>query len=225
MSSITPKELLEVRQYVYSFLSTVFRCPPKVEQIETILQEGLFLDFPLELEDDNYIQALKTLENWAKEQSEADIKDVFTSLNRDYTQLFIGPGHLPAPPWESVYRTEEKLTFGEHTLAVREWYARYGLEFVHKNAEPDDHFGLELEFFAYLINNEYQALEDGEAQKATELAQEQLAFLEKHLLQWSKDFTQDVITNAQTKYYQGLAQLAQSFLEWDHSNLKEENDN
>ena|SRR5690554_215439 len=222
MSSITPKELLEVRQYVYSFLSTTFRCPPKAEQLEIILQEGIFLDFPLELEEDNYTQALQTLEIWAKEQSQADIKDVCTSLNRDYTQLFVGPGHLPAPPWESVYRSEEKLTFGEHTLAVRKWYARHGLEFVNKNAEPDDHFGLELEFLAYLINNQYQALEDGEVQKASELAQEQLAFLEEHLLQWSNAFTQDVINNAQTKYYQGLAQLAQSFLEWDHGHLKEE---
>ncbi len=220
MNLVEQKELLEVRQYIYSFLSTIFRLPPSQEQIQIILQEGLFTDFPLEIEDDDYISALKTLKTWTNDQNNADFKDVLSSLNRDYTQLFIGPGHLPAPPWESVYRTQEKLTFGEHTLAVREWYKRHGLEFVNKNAEPDDHFGLELEFMASLIIEQRKALEEGELPKVSELAKEQLAFLEEHLIQWSKDFTHDVMANAQTNYYQGVAQLAQSFLNWDHSNLK-----
>lgn len=221
MNLTEQKELLEIRQYIYSFLSTVFRCPPNQEQVEIILAEELFTDFPLEIEDDNYIAALKTLETWTKDHKTMDLKGVLSSLNRDYTKLFIGPGHLPAPPWESVYRTQEKLTFGEHTLAVREWYLRHGLEFANKNSEPDDHFGLELEFMASLIIEQREALEDGDLPKASELAKEQLAFLEEHLLKWSKDFTHDVMANAQTSYYQGVAQLAQSFLEWDQSNLKE----
>ena len=146
---------------------------------------------------------------------------MLAALNSDYTQLFIGPGHLPAPPWESVYRTEERLTFGEHTLEVREWYLRHGLEFVLKNTEPDDHIGLEMEFMAFLVGAERQALEEGDLPHATELAREQLAFLEEHLLKWSKAFTDDVIAHAQTPYYQGIAQLTQSFLAWDHSIQKE----
>ena len=34
----------------------------------------------------------------------------------EYRRLFVGPGHLPAPPWGSVYTDRECVIFGEATL-------------------------------------------------------------------------------------------------------------
>ena len=39
----------------------------------------------------------------------------------EYRRLFVGPGHLPAPPWGSVYTDHECVIFGEATLALRAW--------------------------------------------------------------------------------------------------------
>ena len=212
-------ELLEIRMQIYNFLSTVFRCPPGPEQMHIILEQDLFADFPLEIEESNYLGALSALAHWSNQSKELDLSEVVATLRRDYTQLFIGPGHLPAPPWESVYRSEERLTFGEQTLEVRECYRRHGLQFVLKNNEPDDHFGLELEFMAYLSNAQLQALAENNLALAGDLAKEQLAFLNEHILKWSKDFLKDVSDNANTGYYQGVALLTQSFLEWDYACL------
>ena len=212
MATTEQKDLLEIRQFMYSFLSAVFLYPPQAEQLTMILQRQLFKEFPLDIADEQYQEALANLVRWTNENYASDLVNVTSSLNKDYTALFIGPGHLAAPPWESVYRTEERLTFGEPTLEVREWYQRCGLEFVHKNSEPDDHFGLELEFMSKLIND---------VLKAEGLAREQPAFLDEHLLRWAKEFTQDVQASAQTLYYQGLAQLAYSYLIWDSKQLRD----
>lgn len=221
MNTAEQKDLLEIRQFMYSFLSTAFLYPPQAEHVEVIIQQQLFKDFPLEIADEQYQDALTDLARWMSENCGSDLVNVTSILNKDYAALFIGPGHLPAPPWESVYRTEERLTFGDSTLEVREWYQRYELEFVHKNSEPDDHFGLELEFMGKLIANELQAWEEDDAIKAEGLAHEQLAFLDEHLLCWAKEFTQDVQAGAQTLYYQGLAQLAYSYLVWDGGQLRD----
>ncbi|CDX00165.1 Cytoplasmic chaperone TorD [Desulfitobacterium hafniense] len=221
MDTTEQKDLLEIRQFMYSFLSAVFLYPPQAEQVTMILQRQLFKEFPLDIADEQYQEALDNLVRWTNENCASDLVNVTSSLNKDYAALFIGPSHLAAPPWESVYRTEEKLTFGEPTLEVREWYQRCGLEFVHKNSEPDDHFGLELEFMSKLIAHELRAREEDDVLKADGLACEQLAFLGEHLLRWAKEFTQDVQASAQTLYYQGLAQLAYSYLIWDGKQLRD----
>ena len=47
-------------------------------------------------------------------------------MHDDHRRLFLGPERVLACPYESVYLNEEHLTFGSQTLAVREWYSRYG---------------------------------------------------------------------------------------------------
>lgn len=43
-------------------------------------------------------------------------------LKLDYNRLFVGPGHIVVPLWESIYRTKEKLLFGESEITVRRYY-------------------------------------------------------------------------------------------------------
>ena len=45
----------------------------------------------------------------------------------EHRRLFVGPGHLPAPPWGSVYTDRECVVFGEATLALRAWMRRIGV--------------------------------------------------------------------------------------------------
>ena len=83
-------------------------------------------------------------------------------LQGDHCQLFIGSGMPAAPPWESFYRTEERLMFSNHTLEVRAFYERFGLVSERKEQEPEDHIGLELEFMACLCDRQGECLRKGD---------------------------------------------------------------
>lgn len=207
--------LLEVRELTYSILGSAFLNPPSMDQVDVIMQEKLFESFPLEIEAEPFQQGLNQLRLWARQITEHNKVKILTQLKEDFNRLFIGPNKLPSPPWESVYRSEEKLTFDLITLDVREFYRRHGLEFVQKNVEPDDHFGVELEFMAELIHRQRKNLELEHYEEARRLKDEQLAFLREHLLKWASEFTQDVVSNASTDYYQGLARIAIDYLKWD----------
>ena len=210
--------LMEVREVIYNFLSTSFLHSPTPSHIKTIIQQKLFEDFPLTLDTQDFVYALELLTSWAKENEHTDPETLCRELLQDYNALFVGPGHLLAPPWESVYLTEEKLTFGPPTMEVRAFYLRHGLEYFRKNHEPDDHFGLEMEFMAKLVSKQRQAQSKQEEEY---YIKEQMAFLEDHVLKWLNDFTNDVYQYSKTKYFQGLALLAREFLNWDYQNLKE----
>lgn len=213
--------LLQIRETVYSFLSTTFFNIPTKENIKLIIEQNLFKEFPLEIDREDFQRAMDLLISWAEESSTAEFHEVIHSLQQDYTSLFIGPGHLLAPPWESVYLTEEKLTFGEPTFKVREFYLQHGLQYVRKNSEPDDHFGLEMEFMSRLIAKQRECLDAGENKEAELLEHVQFSFLQEHTMKWLNEFTGNIMSQANSSYFQGLALLARSYLTWDYHQLQE----
>lgn len=221
MNSKDDMMLLETRQLIYSFLGSVYYRMPHADQLTAILDQQLFHGFPLEIDEPEFQQGLGLLKLWMEESLKASKDDVLAALRQDYTALFIGPGHLPAPPWESVYLTAERLTFGPQTLAVRAFYQKYGLALEKLNAEPDDHFGLELEFMAKLIAWQVQQIKAEQPEAALLTEQEQMLFLTEHVMKWAGLFTQDVADNAATAYYRGLALLSRGFLNWDYANYQE----
>ena len=79
-----------------------------------------------------------SLEPFKEEVSDRDLEQ----LQEDHFQLFVGSGMPTAPPWESFYRTEERLMVSSHTLEVRALYERFGLVSERKEREPEDHVGL-----------------------------------------------------------------------------------
>lgn len=216
------RSLLTARRLTYHILGSAFLHIPTQSQIDAFSKENLFEDFPLNLETESFQAGIKQLTLWANQISPDNKAEILTQLKEDYDALFVGPDHLPAPPWESVYLTAERLTFGPPTLAVRKFFRRFGLEYGLKNTEPDDHFGLEMEFMAELIQRQNRALDLDRQEEAQELAQAQLTFLQDHLLKWADQFTADVIRHARTEYFQGMARIAIAYLNWDYHLLKNE---
>ncbi|HZJ84238.1 MAG TPA: molecular chaperone TorD family protein [Syntrophomonadaceae bacterium] len=211
--------LLEARALTYKIISTGFIKPPDAQLIKLTCQEKLFESFPLKLNTEGFLYGLDQLKLWCNQINTEQIGEVVAELKNDFNQLFVGPHHLMAPPWESVYLTEEKLTFDRITLNVREFYRRHGLEFTLINREPDDHFAVELEFMEQLINRQIQHIKRNQYEDAFFLIREQEAFLKLHLIKWTPLFTHSVLESAQTDYYQGLARLAHDFIEWDYEHL------
>lgn len=130
----------------------------------------------------------------------------------DYNRLFIGPAKLLAPPFESAYRNAGGLLMQQETLAVRDFYHGAGIEVQRKNAIPDDHLGLQLEFICYLLAQAGRKLEKGLA-GAEVYIECYRNFFEKHLQQWIYRHCADVEAKAKTPACRGVAAALAGFLQ------------
>ncbi len=139
-------------------------------------------------------------------------------VRRDHRRLFVGPGPLLAPPYESVHRSVDRLVFEEQTRQVRSVYAHHGLTAPRLDRDPDDHIGLELDLLATLSLRAMDALDSGDAEVVAELQAAQRAFLTDHLLRWAPGLMATIEEQADTDFYRGVgalgAGLVQEFERW-----------
>lgn len=111
----------------------------------------------------------------------------------EYRRLFVGPGHLPAPPWGSVYTDRECVVFGESTLALRAWMRAVGVERLTDERTPEDHIGLMLALLSFLAAERPELVDD---------------YLRDHLLTWAPHYLEALEEAAEQPFYAGLARLA-----------------
>lgn len=178
------------------FLALTLRQAPTAEQLEQLLP--LLEELPLEPVNPEMNQGAALLAGYARMAGERDLEEEAKALRRDFVALFEGPGAMGAPPWESVYRTEEQVLFGPTTFQVRQAYQRWGLGLERPGREPEDHIALELDFLVYLT--ERMAADEG-------AAAERERFLREHLLVWVAPFAGLLEDGAATAFYQGIAKL------------------
>lgn len=110
----------------------------------------------------------------------------------EYRRLFVGPGHLPAPPWGSVYTDRECVVFGESTLALRAWMRTVGVERLADERTPEDHIGLMLALLSFLAAERPELVDD---------------YLRDHLLTWAPHYLEALEEAAEQPFYAGLARL------------------
>ena len=177
--------------------------------LQSLIDEDIFSEVPFAVEKDEINTGFKLLQKWAKNGLN---DESFEHVQADYTRLFIGPGKVIAAPWESVYFSEERLTFQEQTLDVRTWYRRFGLETEKKYHEPDDHIGLELLFLSHLASLGIQALDEQDNPRFEEVLNAQREFLQKHPGAWALTWCGLVEANARTDFYKGVAYLTRGAL-------------
>ena len=142
------------------------------------------------------------------------------SIKHEYTRLFIGPYHLPAPPYESVYRSKKKLMMQDETLEVRSYYAKNGFSVANLNRIPDDSVALELEFMFAMSHKTLQAISNNDYSYALMLIEEQVGFYQNHLLEWIPSFCRDVIENTQIEFWADVCLFLTSFVERDSEYLQ-----
>lgn len=196
-------ETLIAHELTYNFLSKVFYEPPSRELIDTLAAEALFDSFPLETDQAEAENGLRILRDFCATWN----ADQFEALQHDYRKLFIGPGHLLAAPWESVYTSPDHLLFDAQTLQVRREYQRFGMPIPKLHNEPDDHLGLELRFIVHLCGIGIGAVEQEQPEVLDAALVEIRSFLNNHLLKWAPDCLNLVIEKAQSDYYRGCAHL------------------
>lgn len=193
-------EDLETRTIVYRLLKNLFLKPPSKEILGNLRKLNSFEN----IGNPDLVGGLEHLRKGA--DCEKD------KLALEHTRLFIGPYKLPAPPYESVYRTKERLVMQQPTIEVRKAYLQAGLEVKGIYTSPDDHISAELEFMEYLCDKTASSLKNQDAYETMKHIELQRKFLEEHLNKWIPAFSDDIIKNTKQDFYKGAALLLRGFI-------------
>lgn len=173
--------LLAARAAVYALLVRLWSEPLDKAALATLVSsewnEVLGL---LDGDDEALAQGRVMLASAAQDQGT-------DGARRAYNWCFIGVGTRVAP-WESVYRSADRLVMQPSTLEVREAYARAGFVARNKGAEPDDHVATECDFMAKLAVRAQEAFATDEEEIYREALKQSRDFLEEHLSRWASDF-------------------------------------
>ncbi len=199
-------------QLVFGLLGKLLFEYPERDWYQTLAQEAIFDEIPLAAGQPDVQAGMALLSGWHQETAGGLTEEQFEALRDDYTRLFIGPGKVLAPPWESPYIQKERVIFQVETLKVREWYQRFGLESVKKYKEPDDHIGLELAFAAHLASLGLDALEQNDQGEFTNLIAAQKQFFIEHPLKWVGGWSKLIEENARTDFFKGIALITKGVL-------------
>ena len=211
------KILLEMRCAGYNVLKQIFYVEPTKPLLLSLRDNDVFAGFPF-LEDGNLIGiGAKMIRDFFAEYEGKD-DEMTEKVRWDFTQLFVGPYALPSPPWESVYRSNERLLYQDAAFDVRKDYLKY--QFIPKNYphEADDHIGFELDFMYRLSGAALDQAGSGQEDKTLSDGRK---FLQEHLSQWVPDFSRDIQKNALTAFYQGAAVVLKGFIAEDLNVLQD----
>ena len=208
--------LLASRTYLYRLLQSLFGNEPTLKGIEILNSDYTETALSLLTLEKSSSLLRSFSELWEQNQEK-----LLEQAGSEYTRLFIGPTKLPAPPWESVYVTEERLIFQESTLRVRQCYLKYNFLPAHYRSEADDHIALELDFMYNLCSIAETAFQAEDMSQVAEVLLDQKAFLEEHLLVWTPQYIKDLQAATSHPLYQGLAFLLDDFLKTDFAVIEE----
>ncbi len=186
----------------YTFVSRLLLASPDPDLLERVRQPGLMAGWPLRDADS------RTGVELLVRGADSDV----LPLARDHQALFVGPGPLLAAPYESVYRSRDRLLFEESTFEVRAAYRAYGRVAPALNKEPDDHLGLELDFLAHLCVRALDAMDAGDEDATDAALAAQESFLTEHTLVWGPQCLDLVREHARTDFYRGVGALGAGLL-------------
>lgn len=137
----------------------------------------------------------------------------------DYAALFVGPGPLLAAPYGSVYLEKGRRVMGDSTQSAGEFYRSAGLTFADGFTELPDHIAVELEFCSYLLQRQLAAEGSADADAAGYWQEQRRRFLQQHLGRWVASLCAAVRDNAETTFYQQLADLVEGLVTADLQQL------
>ena len=143
------------------------------------------------------------------------------SLLLDYTRLFLGPVHMIARPYGSVWIDREKTLMQDSTMAVLELYQEGGFEIDENFRELPDHIAAELEFLYLVLFQEYQARVAGDSEALSATIGLRRRFLDQHLGRWVGPLTAAVRAGAQSNFYRELAELTDRFVRMEASGVED----
>lgn len=211
--------ILSERSYGYEVLRKLFLDEPSMELTrlaETLLKKEIFPFTELSSEIEEGVQLISDY----FENSSCINSNLVDYLYEDYMRLFIGPGKVAVPLWESAYMNEDRLLFQKETIEVRKAFMKYHLVAPKAGQEPDDHLGLELDFIFELSKKSMEYYQAENYKDLNRVLYDQRSFLEDHLRKWVPLVRERLMVNAKTPYYRGLGLLLDGYTKVDQKNLE-----
>ncbi|MDJ1651176.1 MULTISPECIES: TorD/DmsD family molecular chaperone [Gordonibacter] len=213
------EELLLARVYLYELFHKLMGAAPDADVLEALLGQAPAEGAGLYAEDDATMRGFAAfLEALAAREDRAALLD---AARDEYTRLFVGPGALPAPTWESPYLTKEPTLFQENTLAVRAAYRAHGVEPKRLQRVPDDHVALLCAFMAERARAALTALRAGDVAALAAELRDELAFVRAHLTSWLEAFAQSERRSQTAVLYPQLIEALAAFAAVDATFLTE----
>jgi TorA maturation chaperone TorD len=204
------KRATKQRAKLYAFFSKIFFEEMTEASLAQLQQSNGQIDFSDAELAAGYKKLEESVEQVASDESNLE------ELAADYASLFLGIGRRPAHPYESVYRSDEKIAMREPYHQVSMTFHAEGLRVSDAVKEPEDHVALEFEFMAHLCGKVETALENDDSAEAARLLALQKEFSKEHLVSWIPEWCDD-IANGSTKldFYAAIAALTKRFVVLD----------
>jgi len=203
------------RAHMYRFLSRCFEV-----EIDADFAREIADEFSLVSEDGELVESFALLREEVKDLDEQGLEKLAVLFNR----AFFGMGPKTAQkafPYESVYTSAEGImmqeAFARTVKAYQEAHCAKNPEFP----EPEDHVAVQLAFMACLCEKSAGYLREDDLEQAERSLQEQIEFLETHLLNWIEPFLTDLKESVEEGFYWHLASFTLEFLVKDDSALNE----
>ena len=205
----------EKRASLYWWFATVFAAELNAQQI-AVYSKPETADYLQALAEEAHLQAgVKELQSAIGELNFIDEQHL--ELAADFASLFLTGERSGATPCASVYLSQGGLMFQQPHEQMLDLLEASGLAVDDEFREPADHIAIQLDYLGNLVMKTVAA-KDGPAAKKT--LEEQLAFIEQHLLSWVLQFC-DRCQRIRTKtgFYQATARLLVDYLVLDQAYL------
>lgn len=135
------------------------------------------------------------------------------ALLDEYERLFVGPGRVPCPPYESFWRDDVSIDLwhslmGPCTADLRRLYRELGIDIAPAAGVLPDHVAVEFEALAFALSRA-----DGDHSDSDVEAQRIAAELvSAHLSRWLPRLCRSVAGEAGHPFYAGLAAVTAEWL-------------
>jgi TorA maturation chaperone TorD len=206
------EELARLRQGCYGFFGALFLYPDAERQANLFVAAR-----ELQVVSDSlaafaffgpWQQLLTTLDELTESETE--------EMETVYTRLFLSnAGGTVCQASESGYLDPRGQAAGWIVAQLEHAYAAAGLRLASTAQELPDHAAVELEFMAFLCDQEAQAWEAAALAVGLQMLERQGAFLKQHLGRWFPTCARQLAGTEGAGIYAVIAEAAHTFIDHD----------
>lgn len=212
-------QLCKTRSEIYWWLSTTLATELTEEQLQQY-QSTEIQSFLQGLAQSPQLTA--SVEKLISSLAAANLRNnARLALCADFADVFLGNNKSSAPPYESVFTSEDGHLMQEAYQQMTTLLSEHNININEKYSEPADHIAIQLDFMGNLI---LMTLESETEAEIRQNFAKQHNFLQTHLLNWLPDFEMKVKDCDKFGFYAAVVELLLAFAQLDSDWLETELD-